>query len=176
MKTRHKLELAGFLVGAVALVGLFTPGRGCVTSIDNAKTRGNSLTGVIEDGAKVKILNNYYQCHAVARGDIVAYRYAGDSAPLIKIVKGVPGDKFDLQSVADGSVLTINGEIVFNSLGQPYILGKDAGKMISLYIKDYNGVIPPNAYLILGNLANGSLDSTRFGLVDKGDILGKVEQ
>jgi len=46
--------------------------------------------------------------------------------------------------------------------------------MLSLYERDYKGVIPKNAYLILGNLVEGSLDSSRFGLVGKSDFLGKV--
>jgi type IV secretory pathway protease TraF len=47
--------------------------------------------------------------------------------------------------------------------------------MLSLYEKDYKGVIPENAYLLLGNLIFGSLDSTHFGLIDKSGIVAKVE-
>ena len=46
--------------------------------------------------------------------------------------------------------------------------------MLSLYEDDYKNSIPQNTYLILGNLVEGSLDATRFGFVDKGDILGKA--
>jgi hypothetical protein len=35
-------------------------------------------------------------------------------------------------------------------------------------------VIPKDAYLILGNLPNGTIDSSAFGLVAKTDILGRV--
>jgi type IV secretory pathway protease TraF len=47
--------------------------------------------------------------------------------------------------------------------------------MLSLYEDDCSEGIPQNTYLILGNLTSGSLDSSRFGLIDKSDILGKVE-
>jgi hypothetical protein len=47
-------------------------------------------------------------------------------------------------------------------------------RLLSLYEKDYKGIIPEDAYLILGNLPQGSLDSSHFGLVGKKDILGKV--
>jgi type IV secretory pathway protease TraF len=47
-------------------------------------------------------------------------------------------------------------------------------RVLSLYEKDYKGIIPEDAYLILGNLPQGSLDSSHFGLVGKKDILGKV--
>ena len=46
--------------------------------------------------------------------------------------------------------------------------------MISLYIKDYKGIIPPDTYLILGDNPFGTYDSTRFGLIDKSNIVGKV--
>ena len=48
--------------------------------------------------------------------------------------------------------------------------------MLELYINDYQGVIPANAYLILGNQAEGSLDSIRFGLIGKEGIVGKIVQ
>jgi type IV secretory pathway protease TraF len=48
--------------------------------------------------------------------------------------------------------------------------------MLSLYEKDYKGIIPQNTYLILGDQPSGSVDSSVFGLVDKSDILGKAEK
>jgi type IV secretory pathway protease TraF len=61
-----------------------------------------------------------------------------------------------------------------NSQNQPYILDERGYRVLSLYEKDYKGIIPEDAYLILGNLPQGSLDSSHFGLVGKKDILGKV--
>jgi len=45
--------------------------------------------------------------------------------------------------------------------------------MLKLYVKSYP-VLPDNTYLILGNKVSGSSDSTRFGLIDKSDIVGKI--
>jgi type IV secretory pathway protease TraF len=47
--------------------------------------------------------------------------------------------------------------------------------MLSLYERDYKGIIPENAYLLLGNNISNSIDSTVFGLVDKSGIIAKVE-
>lgn len=69
----------------------------------------------------------------------------------------------------------INGAVAKNSQGSPYLFSSQGYKMLSLYEKDYKGVIPENAYLILGNLTCGSIDSARFGLIDKSGILGKVD-
>ena len=47
-------------------------------------------------------------------------------------------------------------------------------RLLALYEKDYQGVIPAGAFLILGNAPGGSLDSTQFGLVSQEDLEGKV--
>jgi|GEM_PF-6965019 len=46
--------------------------------------------------------------------------------------------------------------------------------MLGLYIRDYDGAIPPNTFLVLGENASGTDDSSRYGLVDISDIVGKV--
>lgn len=73
------------------------------------------------------------------------------------------------------SKLLINNDIVSNSLGDDYVLSEKAHEMLALYEGDYDGIMPEDKYLLLGNLADGSTDSTRFGLVSKSEILGKVE-
>ncbi|MBI5306556.1 signal peptidase I [Candidatus Wolfebacteria bacterium] len=151
--------------------------KDCVNKIEDRLVRGNSLSGLIEPGASVKILFGFYDCHEIKAGDIIAYNYSGNPEPLIKIVRAVPGDKFQLKRSSDDQNINIliNGEIIKNSQNQPYLLDTKGYKMLSLYEKDYKGIIPKDTYLILGNLANGSLDSAHFGLIDKSDILGKVE-
>jgi signal peptidase I len=98
-----------------------------------------------------------------------------DQNPLIKIIKAIPGDKFNLQKADNGWNIIVKKEVLKNSAGEAYVIDHQAHQMLSLYINDYKGIIPENTYLLLGNLANGSLDSTHFGLVDKSDILGKAE-
>lgn len=147
----------------------------CVSEERPLKVRGDSLSGLIEDGAVLKILMGYYKCHPVERDDIIIYNYPGGD-PLVKIAKGVEGDKFQLKKSATGCGwnILINNKILENSQNSPYCLGEQGYRMLSLYEKDYKGVIPQNAYLILGNSTGGTLDSTRFGLVDKSDFLGKA--
>jgi signal peptidase I len=105
---------------------------------------------------------------------LIVYSYGGNENLLIKIVKGLPGDKFSLQKTEGGWHILINGKVLKNSENKPYLLDERSYRMLSLYERDYKGVIPENAYLILGNLVSGTLDSTSFGLVGKQDILGKA--
>ncbi len=142
---------------------------------ENRIVHGDSLSGLIEPNATVKILFGYYNCNEIKRGDIIAYNFSGDKNPIIKIVKGLPDDKFHIQETNGVWNILINSETVKNSKGEPYSLSEGVSKMLLLYERDYKGIIPADAYLILGNLVSGSLDSTRFGLIGKNDILGKVE-
>lgn len=146
----------------------------CVLKTEERVVRGNSLSGLIEPGQTIKILFGFYNCNEIKREDVIAYNYAGNPEPIIKIVKGLDGDKFHLQKTDNSWDVLINDEIVKNSFNQPYVLDEKSHKMLLLYEQDYKGIIPQNAYLILGNAANGTLDSSVFGLIDKSDILGKV--
>ena len=159
----------------------------CQVETREVIVRGGSLQGFIEDGQTVKVLFGYYNCHKIEREDVVLYDFAGRPEPVIKIVKGIEGDSFHLGKTDGGWPasnasrsdagwhILINNEIVKNAQGEPYLIGEAGYRMLSLYEKDYKGRIPGNAYLLLGNLTGGSLDSTMFGLIDKSDILGKVE-
>ncbi len=150
-----------------------------ITNFSNFKVeerivRGKSMTGIINEGTIVKIIIDYYKKNEIQRGDIIAYSFFENQEPIVKIVKGVPGDKFDILNDKGKWYLLINSKIVKNSDGIPYILNEKAVKILSLYIKNYKGFIPQDTYLILGNLPNGSMDSTEFGLIHRQDIIGKV--
>ena len=137
--------------------------------------RGNSLQGLIEPGSNLSIAMGFYECNPVERGDVIIYGYSGNSDPVVKIVKAVPGDSWGLVQIDDTlSHLNVNGQELLNSEGEAYEVNQKEAKLLSLYIRDYHGFIPANAYLILGNIVSGSLDSRHFGLVAKQDLQGKV--
>ncbi|PIR92578.1 signal peptidase I [Candidatus Falkowbacteria bacterium CG10_big_fil_rev_8_21_14_0_10_44_15] len=148
----------------------------CVTEEAEQIVRGQSLSGLIEEGQTIKMLKGFYNCNPVRRGDVIVYGYSGQPEPIIKIAQGLPGDSFSLAKNHRGNYnIVINGQAAKNSAGQSYELPEGRQQMLALYSNDYQGVIPANAYLILGNQTEGSLDSTRFGLIGKEGIMGKVE-
>lgn len=150
--------------------------KSCISEEQMKVVRGNSLKGIVEDGQTIKVLQGYYDCNSVQRGDIVIYGYSTNKEPIIKIIKGLPGDNFKMQNNGRGKYnILVNDKILKISTGQPYELSEAKYKMLALYEKGYKGIIPNDVYLILGNQVGGSLDSTRFGLVGKGGIIGKVE-
>ena len=142
------------------------------TSTETVIVRGNSLAPFMIAGQEVKIWRGYYRSHHVERNDVVLVDYAGNENYLIKIVKGVAGDRLALQEAdaSKGWHILINGKVLANSEGRDYVITGKRYKMISLYA----GVIPENVYLILGNVPSGSLDSTRFGLIDERQIVAMV--
>lgn len=148
--------------------------KSCITNNSEKTVRGASLTGIVESGECIVILENYYNCNSVKRDEVIAYEYAGNKDPIIKIIKAIPGDTFHTGKTDNGWSILINEEILKNSKNEPYILNEKKRKMISLYENDYNGVMPEDVYLLLGNITTGSLDSTKFGLVGKKNIIGKV--
>src|ERR1700687_5277855 len=148
------------------------PGSSCATTKRTVEIQGTSLSGILESGDKVTAEMNYYACSDVTAGDIVVYNFPGNPLPLIKIVKGVPGDKLALARSGGGPNILIDGAVLKTSKGEAYAI--PSPDMLNLYVRDYKGVIPVDTYLLLGNLAGGSEDSTVFGLVGRSGLLGKV--
>lgn len=140
-----------------------------------AVVRGGSMSPLLKDGDVVKIDYGFYSAHEVRRGDLVVCRLAFRKDPIIKLVRAVPGDRFALKALPDGgALLLVNGSVVKNSAGEPYKFGRRHKRMLALYANDYKGVIPAGSYLLLGDLAGGTLDSSVFGLLDRAAIIGKA--
>ncbi len=171
------LKVASLLLASAVILWIvgYTNGVGaCSVSYKTETVNGASLTGFVEHGDTVRVAFGYYDCGTVKRGDVVIYNDASDRNPLIKIVRGVEGDAFMLALTEGGAKIFINGEALQTTTGQVYRISEDAYQLLALYEQDYGGVIPKDAVLILGNLPRGSRDSTQFGFVGVGSLLGKV--
>lgn len=149
---------------------------GRLAEVKQFEVRGDSLAPLINPGQTIKLVYGYYDYQPVKREDIIAYNYAGNAVPIIKIIKAIPGDKWELKKndQSDSYRIIVNGQSLKNSLGEFYQIPEAEIKMLKLYVRDYP-IIPLNTYLILGNRTAGTLDATRFGLINKKDIIGKVE-
>ncbi len=145
----------------------------CITSTEIKQVRGTSLTGIVSDGSSIILAYGFYNCNPVLLNDIVAYKYGGSKIPLIKIVKALPGDTFHVLLKDNYYYIEVNKKTVTYSDGAIYKLPQKEYAMLKMYEDSYHSVIPPSAYLILGN-RTGTTDSGRFGLISKNDILGKA--
>lgn len=172
---RATAENAGTMVAPTTAALPSGPDESCITSVEERIVRGSSMAGLLSDGDTVSVQFGYYACNAPQKGDVALVHFAGDANPLIKAIKAAPGDSFLLSGTSCGWNIVVNGKVLQNSEAQDYCVGYSGYRMLSLYVQSYNGVIPQDAYLVLGNLAEGSTDSTRFGLVSRDSLLGKVE-
>jgi len=164
-----------FIIGQVLGEKVVEGNLNCIEEEQSRIVKGNSLHGIIENGEMVKILKNYYNCNEIQRDDVINYQYTSNKNSIIKIVKAIPGDDFKLQKNEQGNYnILVNNQILTISTGESYELSENKKQMLALYERDYKGKIPPDVYLILGNVVSGTLDSTRFGLISKNGIIGKV--
>lgn len=166
------LAIAGWLRRARPSPLLAAPELSCVSGHARVETRGRSLGALVPAGTALTLLQGYYRCNDVQRGDLVALRFGGDVRPLAKVVRGLPGDRLALSFTPSGERLLINGEPAHNSRGQPYLLDAAADRMLGTYVRGFGGVIPADAYLVLGDEATKTTDSRVFGLVARTDLLG----
>ena len=171
------LKVASLLLASAVILWIvgYTNGVGaCSITYKTQTVNGASLTHFVEHGDTVRVAFGYYECGVAKSGDLVIYKDAGDVNPLIKLVRGVAGDTFMLALAEGGAKMFVNNEILKTTTGDVYRISEEAYRLLSLYEKDYKGVIPEGAVLLLGNLPRGSRDSTQFGFVSTESLMGKV--
>ncbi len=147
----------------------------CQIIIEEKEVRGDSMAPFIKNGTMIRILNSYQKCYVFRRNDLVIYKYAGHKTPLIKRIHAIPGDTLTLRKQQQGDWnIFINSKILQNKAGENYSFNDKEYQMLSLYAQDYP-IIPKKTYLILGEKINGTMDSSRFGLIGEDNIIGKAE-
>lgn len=170
IKLRFRFSLLG--VGSLVMcANLLSTSALAACEVLTLHVRGTSMQPAIADGATITVAGGEPACiEPLRHGDVVLLETPASGIPLIKAVRALPGDRF---AVRDGQ-LTVNGDVAVNSTGAPYRLPAARAKMLVLYERDYGGIIPAGTYLVLGETPSGTLDSTRFGLVARNQIVGKV--
>jgi len=98
----------------------------CVTNVGEEIVRGNSLSGIIEDGESVRVFFGYYDCNEINRNDLIIY--SGRADPLIKIVRGIPGDFLRFQEEGENWNILINNKILENFAGNSYVINRQRYK------------------------------------------------
>ncbi|KQZ56268.1 hypothetical protein ASD54_25335 [Rhizobium sp. Root149] len=123
------------------------------------------------DGAVVQVEIGHGCTFVPQRGMAVLFINRQSPIPLVKTVVAQPGDRWD---VAEDGRVNVNGAEALTAGGRPYRLEAAGVRMLRLYVRDYGGIIPPQTYLLLGAYEGGSLDASRFGLVHRRDVIGRV--
>ena len=147
------------IFAAAVLCGLLAvPVQAAECSAVTFRIHGTSLLPFAADGAEID--GHTGDCGGEpARGQLALLQAPGGKGlPLIKIVAGLPGDRFKMRRSGNGWHLQINGAAAKNSAGERYLFDDGRAQMLRLYEQDNHGVIPPRAYLVLGDNPHGTND------------------
>ena len=128
---------------------------------------GDSLSPRVLPGAVVSMIPVSCLQEPFARESLVVFRTGAHEKPLIKALKGLPGDRFAIVN----DTIEVNGQKLRNSAGVAFRLTKNRTQMLALYARRFQGTIPPKTYLVMGDHADGTADSTRLGLIHRNDII-----
>ena len=147
----------------------------CVIREVELTVSGHSMTGLVEDGEQLKAQFGYYDCTSVKRDDWVLYRF-GNQRSYVKVVRGLYPDHFAIEpsTTGQGWHIRVNNTVLTNSTGQPFVLEAHKGKQLRDEAKLYQGQIPRGKFLIMGNLLEGSHDSSWYGLINRDQLLAKI--
>jgi hypothetical protein len=150
----------------------------CPGSIKTMTMADDHLRGVLERGEKFKLIENFYDCNPVKRGDLIYYQYSDQLDPVVKIVTGIPGDNFilkpDLQRRAWN--IYINGKPIKSVIQREgnYFFGGQTSPTLSLFSKTHQNTIWPDELIALSTYSPGDNDSGIFGMVKLVEVVGKV--
>ncbi len=166
---RVALGLATIALIACALIFALPSDQNC--RVSNVTVSGTSMVPRYADGQQITVRSGGPHCaEPFLRGEVVVLATNSNALPLIKSLRGLPDDRFLVQA----DQIVVNGDVLTNSEGLLYQLSKARAAMLTLYEHDYHGVIPPDTYLVLGENPTGTLDSSRFGLISRDAIIGRV--
>ena len=134
--------------------------------------QGQSMAPTLESGQRILInrfvyfrdrdmlSQNGYLFGGPQRGEVIVFAPPLDApTEFVKRVIAVPGDVID---IAEG-VVTVNGEVTEYVDAPTYV-----------HSPEYPLTVPQDRYYVLGDNRDRSSDSRQWGLVEGGDIIGRV--
>lgn len=131
------------------------------------KIPSGSMIPTLLIGDHILVCKFYYWFNEPERGDILVFRYPQDrDRDFIKRVIGLPGDKV----VIRGNRVYVNG----TPIDEPYAVYYGRNGKRDLVKKNFQTVVPPDSYFVLGDNRNRSLDSRYWGFLPQNLILGKA--
>ncbi len=128
---------------------------------------GESMYPTFENGEYILTNKVEYKLHEPKRGDVVVFKSPGNKdIDYIKRIIGAPGDQVKL---TDGKYY-VNGQL----LSETY-LPQNLYTFAGSFLKENQEVtVPAGYYFVSGDNRPHSLDSREFGVIPKGDIIGKA--
>ena len=127
--------------------------------------KGQSMEPNFENNDYLIVDELSYRLKSPQRGEVVVFRYPNDTSQrFIKRIIGLPGETIEIDN---GVVIILNdgGREVLNE--SEYLSNTQTPGNLKISLDE-------NEYFVLGDNRFASFDSRRWGLLPKGDIIGKV--
>lgn len=148
-----------------------------ITDKNNCKVKeidyivsGESMTPLIKNWAKLKVIENYYKCSwKVQRWDVIIYKSSSISWEIVKQIKALPWDKIKF----DKSSMILNGELLKNSSWSIYSFQDQEIKLMSAYLRSW--ALQDATFFAFGDNVKNSIDSRKIGWIGIIGFVGKVE-
>lgn len=133
------------------------------------------LRGIVEQGSKVTVSLNWYECNKPERGDLVLYRFSQHEDPVVRRVVGLPGDEFELRPIAKQGWELLIKRTPVTGVSKPYYFGVDTTPPpLALAAKARNGILSDKEVILFSSFGPGDRDSGTFGVISTKDVVGKV--
>jgi len=150
----------------VSLIGKDTS---CI-QIEDHKISGSSMGLLLKEGTEVKGAIGYYDCNDIQKEEIAILKFKTREEDFVKRIVGLPGDRLEF---IEGNQAKLNGEILKNSEGEPYLFSEISQRLITIPLKD--GKIQEGRYLVLSEEPGPSaFDSRQFGFIEKDHFKGRI--
>lgn len=125
---------------------------------------GSSMEPNFSDGNYLLVDELTYHFRQPVRGEVVVFKYPNDrSVYFIKRIIGLPGEKVIIK---DGKVIIVGPD------NQPIELKELYLPPLQKNTTDFEVVLGPKEYLVLGDNRNYSFDSRNWGPLDASLIVG----
>lgn len=133
-------------------------------AVQNFNIDGHSMEPNFHNTELILVDKWSYLFRPPARGDVIVFIAPPQpSQDYIKRIIGLPGDVITIQ----GTTVFVNGK----QLSETYVRPQNQGNP---YPSFTDRVVPPNAYLVLGDNRAGSSDSRDWGCVPRQNIIGRA--
>lgn len=147
----------------------------CVKETYAIPKADNHMGQLVAAGQIITVYTHYFECNKAERGQLVFYKIAEGIEPVVRVIQGLPGDKYALAEIPGQKgkwSIAINGKALIADDGQPYFIESSTVPPLRTYQISRRDQLGEDEYIILSKVPPGLSDSSNLGLVSKKSFIG----
>lgn len=149
----------------------------CVKETYTSERVDEHMNGLLQGGQRVTVYTHYYECNKVERDQYVFFNIAEGLEPVVRVIRGIPGDKYALTEIPGRQgewSIEINGKPVLADDGSPYFIRSNTIPPLRTYQISRSDKLGKDEHIILSKNPPGLSDSSNLGLVSKSSFIGRA--